>query len=114
MISMTTSAVSARNGSRATQQAAVAHGAADDAAQHVAAALVGGQHAVGDEERDGPRVVGDDLVAEALRLEGVRVMAQQLAHPGVDGREQVRVVVGGHALEHGGEPLQAHARCRRS
>ena len=56
-----------QEGLAAAQQPAVAHGAADDAAQDVAAALVGGQHAVGDEEGDGPRVVGDDLVAEALR-----------------------------------------------
>ncbi len=96
-----------------TQQAPVAHGPPDDAAQHVAAPLVGGQDAVGDEEGDGPRVVGDDLVAEALRLEGVRVVAHELAHAGVDGREEVGVVVGGHALQDGGQALQAHARVHR-
>ena len=52
-----------------------------DLAQDVAAALVRREHAVGDEERHGPRVVGDDLVAEALALERVRVVAEQLAHP---------------------------------
>ena len=38
---------------------AVADGAADDPAQHVAAAFVGGQHAVDDEERAGADVIGD-------------------------------------------------------
>ena len=37
-------------------------------------------------------------------------MAEELAHAGVDGREEVGVVVGGDALEHGGQPLEAHAR----
>ena len=63
---------------------------------------------------DRPRVVGDDLVAEALGLERVRVVAEQLAHPGVDRREEVRVVVGRDLLEDAGEALEAHARCRRS
>ena len=54
------------------EQPAVADGAAQDAAQDVAAPLVRRQDVVGDEERDGARVVGDDLVAEALGLEGVR------------------------------------------
>ena len=51
------------------EQPAVADGAAEDPAQDVAAPLVRGQDVVGDEERDRPRVVGDDLVAEALGLE---------------------------------------------
>ena len=45
------------------------------------------------DERHRARVVGDDLVAEALRLERVRIVAEELAHPRVDGREQVGVVV---------------------
>ena len=91
-----------------TEQPAVAHGTPQDPAQDVAPALVRGQDVVSDEERDGPRVIGDDLVAEALLLEVVRVVAQQLAHPLVDGREEVRVVVGGHLLEDAGQPLEAH------
>ena len=96
------------------EQPAVPDRAAEDLAQDVAAALVRGQDAVGDEERHRPRVVGDDLVAEPLGLEGVRVVAEQLAHPGVDRREQVRVVVGRDLLEDARQALQAHARCRRS
>ncbi len=92
-----------------SQEAAVSHGPADDAAQHVASPLVGGQDAVGDEEGDGPRVVGDDLVAEALALEGVGVMPQQLPQSLMDGHEQVGVVVAGDILQHRGEALETHA-----
>ena len=88
----------------------MADGPAQDPAQDVAAALVRRQDAVGDEEVDGPRVVGDDLVAEPLRLERVRVVAEQLAHPGVDRREQVGVEVGRDLLDDAREPLEAHAR----
>ena len=87
----------------------MAHGATQDAAQDIAPPLVARKDVVSDEERDGPRVIGDDLVAEALLLEVVRVVAQQLAHPGVDRREQVRVVVGRDLLEDAREPLEAHA-----
>ncbi len=91
------------------EQSAVTHRTAHDAPEHVAPPLVRRQHAIGDQERDRPRVVGDDLVAEALRLERVRVVSQQLAQPGQDGREQVRVVVGVDALDDRRQSLQAHA-----
>ena len=48
------------------EQLGVAHGAAHDAAQHIAAALVRGQHAVGDQERGGAQMVGDDPVRDAF------------------------------------------------
>ena len=54
-------------------------------------------------------VVGDDLVAEALGLERLGIVAEQLAHPLVDGREDVGVVVGGDALQHARQALEAHA-----
>ena len=96
------------------EQAAVPDRAPEQLAQDVAAALVRGQHVIGDQERHRARVVGDDLVAEPLALERVRVVPQELAHPGVDRREQVRVVVGRDLLEHARQALQAQARCRRS
>ena len=43
------------------QLVAVAQRAADDAAQHVAAAFVAGNHAVDDQERAGADVVGEDV-----------------------------------------------------
>ena len=94
----------------AAQQAAVAHRPPDDPAQDVAAPLVRGQDAVGDEERDRPAVVGDHLVAEALGLERLGVVAQEPAQRLVDRREEVGVVVRQDALEDGREPLQAQAR----
>ena len=53
------------------EQVGVAHRAAHDPAQDIAAALVGRQHAVGDEEARRAQMVGDDAVAGlllALRL----------------------------------------------
>ena len=44
----------------------VAHGAAHDLAQDVAAALVAGQDAVGDEEGRGAEVVGDDAQRDVV------------------------------------------------
>ena len=49
------------------EQGRVAHGAAHDAAQHIAAALVGRQDAVGDEEAHRAQVVGDDAEARRCR-----------------------------------------------
>ncbi len=54
------STTSYRNGSVDAQQLAVAGGTAQQAAQHVAAALVAGQDAVADHKGGGADVVGDD------------------------------------------------------
>ena len=51
---------------------AVADRAADDPAQHVAAALVRGQHAVGDQERARADVVGDHAQRGRLAIGGAR------------------------------------------
>ena len=85
----------------------VAHGAAHDPAQHVAAALVRRQHAVGDQERDAAQMVGDHPVADAERA--VRVLAGRLG-AGQDQRaEYVGVVVVVLALQDRGKALQPHA-----
>ena len=96
------------------EQPAVANGAAQDAPQDVAAPLVGRADAVGDEERHRPGVIGDDLVAEALGLERLRVVAEQVAHARVDGREQVGVVVGRDALDDASPGARGPGPCRRS
>ncbi len=97
----------------AAEEPPVADGAAHDPAEDVAAALVRRQHAIGDQEGDGPAVVRDDLVAEPLRLEGIRVRAQEVLHPRQDRPEQIRVVVAGHALEDGGDRARGPSPCRR-
>ena len=83
--------------------------AAHDAAQHVAAALVGRRDPVADEHHRGARVVGHHPQADV----GVAVGA--VAHPGqlggavedrAAGVDLVQVV---DALQHGGHPLHAHA-----
>ncbi|GIX63858.1 uncharacterized protein BcabD6B2_32930 [Babesia caballi] len=91
---------------------AVAHGAAQNAAKHVAAPVVGGLHAVRDGHREAPGVVRHYAVRDVHNR--VRsAVGRQLRHHLVDVREyvgeQVAGVVAVARLEHGGHALQAHA-----
>ena len=89
------------------QDVGVAHGAAHDAAEHVAAALVRGRDAVGDQEAGRPQVVGDDLVREAVLA--FRRAAGEL-DAGSDQRlKEIDVVVGVDALKDCGGALEPHA-----
>ena len=87
------------------QQVAVANGAANDAALHVAPALVGRVHAISHQESSGADVVGNHaqaLVAQ-VRLAG-------FAGGGLDQRvENVDFVVAVDVLQDGSQALQAHA-----
>ena len=85
----------------------MAHGAAHDAAEHVAAPLVRGQHAVGDQERARAQVVGDDAVGDPLRP--VRVDARSVRDRADQRHEQVDLVIVVLALQHRGDALQPHA-----
>ena len=88
---------------------AVAEAAANDAAEHVAALLVAGQNAVGDEESGRPGVVGDDAqrrIIQCCRGVGEAGRADDLGNQCL---EEVVVVVAAAALDDGGDPLQAHA-----
>ena len=49
----------------------VAHGAAHDPAQHIAAAFVRRQNAIGDEKGGGAQMIGDDAMARLLRAVGI-------------------------------------------
>ena len=93
------------------QLVAVADAAARDAAQHVAAALVARDHAVGDGEGAGADVVGNDLQRRRGRVD-LGATGGGL-HGGLRGVEQegeeVDLVVAVHVLQHRGQPLQAHA-----
>src|SRR5688572_6548936 len=84
---------------------AVADCAADDAPEHVAAAVIAGSDAVDDEEGAGADMVRDHAQAGARRVLGVsRFDGGPDEIP-----EQVDVVVGVHALHHGSGALEAHA-----
>ena len=90
------------------EQMRVAHRPAHDPAQDIAPALVGRQHAVGDEEAAGAQMVGDDAVAGLAARLRPRCRGQLLA--GCDQRlERVGVVIVVDALEHRGDALEAHA-----
>ena len=90
-------------------EAAVVDRAAQQAAQDVAAALVGGQDAVADHERDGARVVGHDAQgAVAGGVVAVGAAGEPHAHAD-QGPEQVAVIVGALVLHDGGDALEAHA-----
>jgi hypothetical protein len=60
------SAAASTSADLGAEQLGMAHGAAHDAAQHIAAAFVRRQHAVGDQEGGGAQMVGDDAVAGAF------------------------------------------------
>ena len=87
----------------------MAHRAADDPAQHVAAALVARHHAIDDGEAAGTNVVSDDLQRRAARLGRATGILHRLSRRGQQVHEQVDLVVGMHVLQHGRHPLQAHA-----
>ena len=84
-------------------------GAAQQAAQHVTAALVGWQDAVGDHERDRAAVVGHDAQAQVGSLVlAVLDAGQALAHADQTAKH-VGVVVVRNALHDGRHALKAHA-----
>ncbi len=93
-------------GLRRAEQVQMPQGPTHDPAQHVAAAFIAGQHAFGDQEGAGARVVRNDPVAGHVRRVGI---AGQLLAGGHQVSEQVRIVVGGHALYCGSKPLQPRA-----
>jgi len=90
-------------------QHAVARRAPHDAPQDVAAALVGGQHAVADEEGYRADMIGDDPHAHGrLRVFAVDEARQALGFA-VNGRKQIGIVVGVLALQHRRKPFEPGA-----
>ncbi len=85
----------------------MAHRPAHDPPQHVAAALVRGQHAVGDDKRGGAQMIGDHPVARRLGALG--------RNPGEidagvnEGAKEIDLVIVVGALQHGGHALEPHA-----
>ena len=88
-----------------TEFVAVADGAAHDAALHIAAPFVAGQHAVADQKRRGADVVGDHFERVVLQIG-----AASFAGGGFNQLvKDVDLVVAVHVLQDGGDALQAHA-----
>ena len=93
-----------------SEPAAVAHGPAHDPAQDVAPPLVGRCHAVADQERRRPRVVGDDAHGDVVRGIGAAVRLARQRGDAIDQRaQQVGVVVRELALHDRGDALEPHA-----
>ena len=90
-------------------QSAMACGAAQQAAQHVAASFVARRDAVGDQETDGAGMIVDDAKRNIRR----RIDAIVLAGESFRGRGElahdVDIVVRQHFLQHRGDALQTHA-----
>ena len=84
-------------------------GPANQPTQHIAPALVGGHDAIGQEKSHGPAVIADDPQG------GVVLVVVAVGHPGDgggrsdDGLKKINVEIGMHALDNGGNALQAHA-----
>lgn len=95
------------HGARGTQDAHVADGAAHDAAQDVATALVARRDAVADEHHGGADVVGDDAQGDVGVLGGAVGDAGQLGGLVDDGTRGVDLVHVVHALEDHRQALQA-------
>ena len=87
----------------------VAHRAAQQAAQHVAAALVAREDAVGDQEGHRARVVGDDAQRGRRLLVGAVVGAGDLLGERHEVAQDVGLEVRVHALQDRGDALEAHA-----
>ena len=84
---------------------AVADGAADDAALHIAAAFGTRQHAIAGQKRGGADVVGNDFERGV-----VQVGAACFAGGSFDERgKQVNLVVAVHMLQNGSQTLKPHA-----
>jgi hypothetical protein len=92
-------------GGAGAELVAVANGAANDAAQHVAAAFVAGNNAIGEQEG-----AGADMVGQHFERRAVHVGIRGFAGSGLEQRlKQIDLVVGMHALQYGRNALQPHA-----
>ena len=85
----------------------IAHGAPYDAAEHVAAALVGEARPIGQSEGEAAGVVGYDAVREQV-LPLIRLVADVLGRLHYRG-EEVGLEVGLGALHDAGQPLKPRA-----
>ena len=98
-----------QEGAADAQHPAMAGGTAQQTAQHVAAALIGGQDAVGHHEGAATDVVGDDADGDVVLCIGTVGLTRDVLHMvqhALDGIDLEQVA---DALHHAGQTLQAHA-----
>ena len=91
------------------QQLAVAGGPAQQAAQHIAPALVAGQNAVADHEAGRTDMVGDDTEGHVLLLALAVAGAGDFRDLVGDVHNGIHIEQGVHVLAHHGQTLQTHA-----
>ena len=91
------------------EQATVAEAAPQDTAQHIAAALVAGQDAVGHQKRRGPGMIRDDPQRDVRLGAGTVADAGQILHEADDRPKEVGVEVARHPLQDRRQPLQTGA-----
>ena len=97
---------------RIAEQFTVSNGAADQKPQHVPAIGVRGIDAVVDEKRDRARVIGDDVLPDAL-LGGIERRLSRLGLRGDQIGKEIRVVHRSAAVANGKHSLEARARVDR-
>ncbi len=87
------------------------NGATHDAAQHVLAPGALGRDALGNQERRGARVIGDDTHADVIGAHAARIgLLGQLGRRLHQVAQQIDAVVRGHPLHDAGQALEARAR----
>ena len=89
----------------------MAHGAPHDPPQHIAAAFVRRQHAIGDEEGRSAQMIGDDAVAGLLRPVGIDTRRRGNGED--QGAQEIYVIVRLDALQQSRDALEPHARIDR-
>ena len=92
-----------------TEELAMARGSSQQAAQHVAAALVAGQHAIADHEGGGADMVGDDAQGHVFLAALAVARAGNLGDLVRDVHHRVDIKEGVNVLAHNGKTLKAHA-----
>ena len=73
----------------------MANGAADDAAQHIAAPFIAGNHAIGNQEGTGSNMIGQHAQGRSIGIRTIR-----LTHGRLDqALKKINLVVGMHMLQ---------------
>ena len=88
------------------QLVAVANGAANNAALHVAPPFIGGDHAITHQECSSPNVVGNHAQAFVVRI-GAAGFARCRLDQGI---KNINLIVAVHMLQDRSQALQAHTR----